>query len=105
LALLKGEQGAQVDGFPAASLAPAFGIEKELYSDAGLKWNEDPKEEPRMDIGGLLSSPIVIAIAVIAGLVLLFAAWKINKLAIKLLFILMLAAIAVAVLFFRKGGF
>jgi len=58
-----------------------------------------------MDIGGLLSSPIGIAIAVIAGLVLLFAAWKINKLAIKLLFILMLAAIAVAVLFFRKDGF
>jgi hypothetical protein len=36
-----------------------------------------------MDIGGLLSSPIGIAIAVIAGLVLLFAAWKINKVAIS----------------------
>jgi len=58
-----------------------------------------------MDIRGLLSSPIGIAIAVIAGLILLFAAWKINKLAIKLLFILIVAAIAAAVLFFRKGGF
>jgi hypothetical protein len=58
-----------------------------------------------MDIGGLLSSPIGIGIAVIAGLVLLFAAWKINKFAIKLLFILIIAAIAAAVLFFRKGGF
>ncbi len=58
-----------------------------------------------MDIGGLLSSPMGIVIAVIAGLVLLFAAWKINKFAIKLLFILILAAIAAAVLFFRKGGF
>ncbi len=58
-----------------------------------------------MDIGGLLSSPIGIGIAIIAGLVLLFAAWKINKFAIKLLFILILAAIAAAVLFFRKGGF
>jgi hypothetical protein len=59
----------------------------------------------KMDIGGLLSSPIGIAIAVIAGLILVFAAWKINKLAIKLLFILIVAAIAAAVLFFRKGGF
>ena len=58
-----------------------------------------------MDIRGLLSSPIGIAVAVIAGLILLFAAWKINKLAIKLLFILIVAAIAAAVLFFRKGGF
>jgi 4-hydroxybenzoate polyprenyltransferase len=58
-----------------------------------------------MDIRGLLSSPIGIAVAIIAGLVLLFAAWKINKLAIKLLFILILAAIAAAVLYFRKGGF
>jgi tryptophan-rich sensory protein len=58
-----------------------------------------------MDIGGLLSSPIGIGIAVIAGLVLLYAAWKINKFAIKLLVILILAAIAAAVLFFRKGGF
>ena len=58
-----------------------------------------------MDIGGLLSSLIGIAIAVIAGLGLLVAAWKINKLAIKLLFILLLVAIAVAVLFFRKDGF
>jgi hypothetical protein len=58
-----------------------------------------------MDIRGLLSSPIGIAVAVIAGLVLLFAAWKINKLAIKLLFIVILAAIAAAVLYFRKGGF
>ncbi len=58
-----------------------------------------------MDIEGLLSSPIGIGIAVIAGLVLLFAAWKINKFAIKLLFILILAAIAAAVLFVRKGGF
>ncbi len=58
-----------------------------------------------MDIRGLLSSPIGIAIAVIAGLVLLFAAWKINKLAIKLLFIVILAAIAAAVLYFGKGGF
>ncbi len=58
-----------------------------------------------MDIGGLLSSPIGIGIAVIAGLVLLFAAWKINKFAIKILFILILAAIAAAVLYFRKGGF
>jgi hypothetical protein len=58
-----------------------------------------------MDIGGLLSSPIGIGIAVIAGLVLLFAAWKINKFAIKVLFILIIAAIAAAVLFFRKGGF
>ena len=58
-----------------------------------------------MDIRGLLSSPIGIAIAVIAGLILLFAAWKINKLAIKLLFILIVAAIAAAVLSFRKGGF
>jgi len=46
-----------------------------------------------------------IGIAVIAGLVLLFAAWKINKIAIKILFILILAAIAAGVLFFRKGGF
>jgi hypothetical protein len=58
-----------------------------------------------MDIGEVLSSPIGIGIAVIAGLVLLLAAWKINKFAIKLLFILIIAAIAVAVLFFRKGGF
>ena len=58
-----------------------------------------------MDIRGLLSSPIGIAVAVIAGLVLLFAALKINKLAIKVLFILILAAIAAAVLYFRKGGF
>ena len=58
-----------------------------------------------MDIRGLLSSPIGIAVAVIAGLVLLFAAWKINKLAIKLLFIVILAAIVAAVLYFRKGGF
>ncbi len=58
-----------------------------------------------MDIRGLLSSPIGIAVAVIAGLILLFAAWKINKLAIKFLFIVILAAIAAAVLYFRKGGF
>ena len=58
-----------------------------------------------MDIREFLSSPIGIGIAVIAGLVLLFAAWKINKLGMKILFILILAAIAAAVLFFRKGGF
>jgi len=58
-----------------------------------------------MDIRGLLSSPMGIAVAVIAGLILLFAAWKINKLAIKLLFILIVAAIAAAVLLLRKGGF
>ncbi len=58
-----------------------------------------------MDIKGLLSSPIGIAMAVIAGLILLFAAWKINNFAIKLLFILIVAAIAAAVLYFRKGGF
>ena len=56
------------------------------------------------NIKGLLSSPMGIAIAVVLGLVLLFAAWKINKFAIKILFILILAAIAAAVLFFRKGG-
>ena len=58
-----------------------------------------------MDIRELLSSPIGIGIAVVAGLVLLFAAWKINKAAIKILFILIIAAIAAAVFFFRKGGF
>ena len=58
-----------------------------------------------MDIRGFLSSPIGIGVAVVAGLVLLFAAWKINKVAIKILFILILAAIAAAVLFYRKGGF
>ena len=58
-----------------------------------------------MDIRELLSSPIGIGIAVIAWLVLLFAAWKINKFAIKLIFILIVAAIAAAFLFFRKGGF
>ncbi len=83
----------------------AFGTEKKGFSDAGLNRNEDHKEEREMDIGGLLSSPIGIGIAVIAGLVLLFAAWKINKFAIKILFILILAAIAAAVLYFRKGGF
>ena len=57
-----------------------------------------------MDIRELLSSPMGITIAVIAGVVLLFAAWKINKFAIKILFILILAAIAAAVLFFRKGS-
>ena len=82
-----------------------FGTEKKTYSAAGLNRNEDPKGDRKMEIGGLLSSPIGIGIAVIAGLVLLFAAWKINKFAIKLLFILILAAIAAAVLFFRKGGF
>jgi hypothetical protein len=86
-------------------LALEFGTEKETYSDSGLNRNEDPKEERKMDIGGLLSSPIGIGIAVIVGLVLLFAAWKINKFAIKILFILIIAAIAAAVLFFRKGGF
>ena len=58
-----------------------------------------------MDIREFLSSPIGIGIAVIAGVVLLFGAWKINKFAIKILFIVILAAIAAAVLFFRKGGF
>ena len=58
-----------------------------------------------MDIKGLLSSPMGIGIAVIAGLVLLFAAWKVNKFAVKLLFIGILAAIAAAVVFFKKGGF
>jgi len=82
-----------------------FGIEKRIYSDAGLNRNQDFKEGRKMDIRGLLSSPIGIAIAGIAGLILLFAAWKINKLAIKLLFILIVAAIAAAVLFFRRGGF
>ena len=82
-----------------------FGTEKKRFSGAGLNWNENPKEEREVDIRGMLSSPIGIGIAVIAGLVLLFAAWKINKFAIKLLFILIIAAIAAAVLFFRKGGF
>ena len=81
-----------------------FGVEKKRFSDAGFNRNEDPKEEREMDIRELLSSPMGIAIAVIAGVVLLFAAWKINKFAIKILFILILAAIAAAVLFFRKGG-
>ncbi len=58
-----------------------------------------------MDIRDFLSSPIGMGIAVIAGLVFLFAAWKINKFGLKLLFILILAAIAAAALFFRKGGF
>jgi hypothetical protein len=58
-----------------------------------------------MDIKGLLSSPMGMGIAIVAGLVLLFAAWKVNKFAIKLLFIGILAAIAAAVLLFRKGGF
>jgi hypothetical protein len=80
-----------------------FGTEKQRYSDAGLNRNEDPREERKMDIRGLLSSPI--GIAVVAGLALLFAAGKVNKFAIKLLFILILAAIAAAVLYFRKGGF
>ena len=53
----------------------------------------------------MLSTPIGIGIAVIAGLLLLFAAWKINKVAIKILFILIIAAIAAAVVFFRKGSF
>jgi hypothetical protein len=82
-----------------------LGTEKKRFSDAGLNWNENHKEEREMDIGGLLSSPIGIGIAVIAGVILLFAAWKINKFAIKLLFILIIAAIAAAVLFFRKGSF
>jgi len=58
-----------------------------------------------MDIRDLLSSPTGIGLAVVAGMILLFAAWKINKFAIKILFILIIAAIAAAVLFFRKGGF
>ena len=58
-----------------------------------------------MDIRELLSSPMGIGIAVVAGVILLLAAWKINKVAIKILFILILAAIAAGVLFFRKGGF
>jgi len=58
-----------------------------------------------MDIRDLLSSPIGIGIAVIAGLVLLFAAWKIGKFGLKLLFLLILAAIVAAILYFRKGGF
>jgi len=53
----------------------------------------------------LLSSPMGMAIAVIAGLVILFVAWKINKLAIKIVFLLILAGIGAAVWFFRKGGF
>ena len=81
-----------------------FGVEKKRFSDAGFNRNEDPKEEREMDIRELLSSPMGITIAIIAGVVLLFAAWKINKFAIKILFILILAAIAAAVLFFRKGG-
>jgi hypothetical protein len=58
-----------------------------------------------MDIRDLLSSPIGIGIAVIAGVILLFAAWKIGKFGLKLLFILILAAVAAAILFFKKGGF
>ena len=58
-----------------------------------------------MDIRAFLSTPTGMVIAVIAGLVLLIAAWKINKIAIKVLFIAILAAIAAAVFFFRKGGF
>jgi len=58
-----------------------------------------------MDIRGLLSSPMGIGIAVVAGLILLFAAWKVNKFAVKILFIAILAAIAAAVLYFKKGSF
>jgi hypothetical protein len=58
-----------------------------------------------MDIRGLLSSPMGIGIAIVAGLVLLLAAWKVNKFTVKLLCIAILAAIAAAVLFFRKGAF
>ena len=82
-----------------------FGTEEKRFSDAGLNRNEDPKEEREMDIRGLLSSPMGIGISVIVGLVLLFAVWKIGKFGVKLLFILILAAIAAAVLFFMKGGF
>ncbi len=82
-----------------------LGTEKQRYYNAGLNRNEDPKEERKMDIRGLLSSPMGIGIAIVAGLVLLFAAWKVNKFAVKLLFIAILAAIAAAVLFFRKGAF
>jgi len=82
-----------------------FGTEKKRFSDAGLDRMENPKEEHGMDIRELLSSPMGIGIAVVAGVILLFAAWKINKIAIKILFILILAAIAAGVLFYRKGGF
>jgi hypothetical protein len=75
------------------------------FSGAGLNRNEDPKEERGMDIKAFLSTPMGMGIAVIAGLILLIAAWKINKIAIKVLFIVILAAIAAAVFFFRKGGF
>jgi hypothetical protein len=58
-----------------------------------------------MDIERLLSSPVGIAIVVVAALVLLFVAWKIGKLGMKLLFLFILAAIVAAVFFFMKGGF
>jgi hypothetical protein len=52
-----------------------------------------------MDIGGLLSSPIGIGIAVVAGLVLLFGAWKITV-CDQTLF---LQSAGCCSLFFRKG--
>jgi len=58
-----------------------------------------------MDIRGLLSTPMGIGIVIVAGLVLLLAAWKVNKFAVKLILIAILAAIAAAVVFFKKGGF
>ena len=82
-----------------------FGPEKQRYFDTGLNRNEDLKEERKMDIRGLLSTPMGIGIVIVVGLVLLLAAWKVNKFAVKLLFIAILAAIAAAVVFFKKGGF
>jgi hypothetical protein len=67
--------------------------------------SEISRKEGMRDMKDLLSSPMGMAIAVIAGLVILFVAWKINKLAIKIVFLLILAGIGAAVWFFRKGGF